>query len=126
MGRTMKKLILSLALLGLVSQPSVAGNVEIVKAKASLRSPGVYSCSVTLKHGDTGWKHYADAWEVVGPDGKVLGVRTLLHPHENEQPFTRGLSGVKISVGINEVLIRAHDKVHGTSPNTYKVTLPGR
>jgi hypothetical protein len=122
----MKKLILSLALLGLMSQPSVAGNVEIVKAKASFRSAGVYSFSVTLKHNDTGWKHYADAWEVVGPDGKVLGVRTLHHPHENEQPFTRGLSGVKIPAGINKVVIRAHDKVHGTSPNTYKVMLPGR
>jgi hypothetical protein len=109
-----------------LSQSSVAGNVEIVKAKASLRSAGIFSFSVTLKHGDMGLKHFADAWEVVAPDGKVLGARTLLHPHEHEEPLTRGLSGVKIPVGINKVLIRAHDKVHGTPPNTFEVTVPGR
>ena len=33
---------------------------------------------------------------VCTPDGKVLGYRKLHHPHENEQPFTRSLSGVEI------------------------------
>ena len=43
---------------------------------------------VTVQHADTGWDHYADAWEVLAPDGTVLGTRTLLHPHTDEQPFT--------------------------------------
>jgi hypothetical protein len=57
---------------------------------------------VILKHGDAGWKHYVDAWDVVGPDGKVLGTQTLLHAHEHEEPFTRGLSGVKNFYGYQQ------------------------
>ena len=122
----MRYILTAIILLGMAVQPALAGDVEIVKVRASQKSPGVYSFSVTLKHGDTGWKHYADGWEVVGPDGMVLGVRTLYHPHVNEQPFTRSLSGVKIPGGVKEVRIRAHDKVHGTAAKTYSVKVPGR
>ena len=48
--------------------------------------------SVTLKHDDSGWEHYADLWQVVSESGQVLGTRTLLHPHVEEQPFTRDLT----------------------------------
>jgi hypothetical protein len=37
----------------------------------------------------------------------------LLHPHENEQPFTRSQSGVEIPDGVNQVRVRAHDLVDG-------------
>jgi hypothetical protein len=47
---------------------------------------------VTLAHPDEGWDHYADAWEVFGPDGRSLGIRELAHPHVDEQPFTRSLT----------------------------------
>ena len=43
----------------------------------------------------------------------MLGTRVLAHPHENEQPFTRDLSGVAVPAGVAEVVIRAHDKVEG-------------
>ena len=86
------------------------------------------SCSfhVTLKHGDTGWEHYANEWTVVAPDGSILGTRTLLHPHVNEQPFTRSLSGVKIPADIKQITIRAKDLVHGYGGLEQKVKLPGR
>ena len=60
----------------------------------------------------------------MAPDGTVLGTRVLLHPHENEQPFTRSLSGVEIPDGINEVLIRAHDNVDGYGATTFRLKLP--
>jgi hypothetical protein len=47
---------------------------------------------VTLTHPDTGWDHYADGWEVLDADGTRLGLRELLHPHVDEQPFTRSLT----------------------------------
>jgi len=57
---------------------------------------------------------------VVAPDGTVLKInksdlftRVLLHPHENEQPFIRNQSGIIIPIGINQVLVRAHDLVDG-------------
>ena len=103
-----------------------AGEVEITDAKARVNAVGKFSFSVTLKHGDTGWDHYANAWDVVTPDGTVLGKRKLAHPHVNEQPFTRSLSGIKIPPNVKTVTIRAYDKVHGLSDATFKLALPGR
>ncbi|MCK7611384.1 hypothetical protein [Roseibium sediminicola] len=105
------------------SLPAAANDVEIVKATATQSGSG-WSFSVTLRHDDTGWDHYADLWQVFAPDGTLLGERVLLHPHENEQPFTRSLSGVDIPQDVNEVIIRARDNVHGVSPQEYRLTLP--
>lgn len=94
--------------------PAAAGEADVVGVVVHREGPGTYAFDVTVRHADTGWDHYADAWEVLLPDGKtVLATRTLLHPHEIEQPFTRSLSGVKIPAGVTEVVVRAHDKVHG-------------
>ncbi len=99
-----------------------ADQVQIVKVKAeNQRSSWVFH--VTLKHGDTGWDHYADAWRVVTEDGKELGTRTLYHPHVDEQPFTRSLGDVKIPADASVVYIEAHDKVHGWSKQRYKVKI---
>ncbi|MEJ2179127.1 MAG: hypothetical protein P8Y28_01510 [Gammaproteobacteria bacterium] len=99
-----------------------ANEVQIVKVKAeNHRSSWVFH--VTLKHGDTGWDHYADAWRVVTEDGKELGTRTLYHPHVDEQPFTRSLGDVKISADVSVVYVEAHDKVHGWSKQRYKVKI---
>lgn len=105
-----------------VATQTLAGDVEIVDAKA--RSSGdSWTFSVTLKHGDTGWDHYADLWQVYTPDGALLGERVLLHPHENEQPFTRSLSGVQVPDDVTEVVIRARDNVHGVSPQEFRLKL---
>ncbi|WP_366525273.1 hypothetical protein [uncultured Roseibium sp.] len=101
---------------------AVAGDVEIVEATAR-QSGDTWSFSVTLKHGDTGWDHYADLWQVYTPDGKLLGERVLLHPHVEEQPFTRSLSGVSVPDGLDEVIIRARDSVHGVSQQEFKLKL---
>ncbi len=103
-----------------------AGEVEIIKAEARLLSSGAYRFDVTLRHDDTGWDHYADRWEVIAPDGSILGQRVLLHPHVNEQPFTRSLSGIKIPDTTKEVVIRAHDTVHGMGKQVLKYKLPNR
>lgn len=105
--------------------PAMAGDVEIVDASARA-SGGAWTFDVTLRHADSGWDHYADAWRVLGPDGTVLGTRTLYHPHETEQPFTRSLSGVRIPDDAAEVQIEAHDKVHGWAADRLTVALPGR
>jgi hypothetical protein len=99
-----------------------ADTVEIVNATAS-NSANSWTFSVTLKHGDTGWDHYADLWQVFSPDGTMLGERVLLHPHVDEQPFTRSLSGVEIPANVSEVIIRARDSVHGVSPQEYHLKL---
>ncbi|MEM8790303.1 MAG: hypothetical protein AAGE80_01700 [Pseudomonadota bacterium] len=119
----MRVLPLVLALpLALAVGPVLAGDVEITDAKAR-KSGDTWRFDVTLLHGDTGWDHYADAWRVVGPDGTVYGTRILAHPHVNEQPFTRSLSGVEIPSGVTSVTIEAKDSVHGWAEETYTLTL---
>ena len=115
-----KKLVLLLTL----SATAGAGEVKIVDVRAEC--PATCTFSVTLEHGDEGWNHYADLWEVLTLDGRLLGSRVLHHPHENEQPFTRSLSGVAIPAGTGRVKIRARDSKHGYSAQEFVVELPGR
>jgi len=82
-----------------------------------------WTVHTTLRHADSGWDHYADAWRVVDTSGKVFGTRTLYHPHENEQPFTRSLSSLNIPAGVDTVFVEAHDKVHGWSKDRVQVDL---
>lgn len=106
--------------------PAVAGEADVVAAEARQAADGSWSFSVTVRHADTGWDHYADAWEVRAPDGAVLGTRTLLHPHVDEQPFTRSLGGVAVPDGVTTVTICARDSVHDFGGACVDVDLEGR
>lgn len=108
----------------LAGTPARAGEADVVKVEAAPEAGGTWSFDVTVAHADDGWDHYADKWDVVGPDGTVLATRVLLHPHDAEQPFTRGLSGVAIADTISRVTVRAHDKVHGYGGREMTVALP--
>ncbi len=105
---------------------ATAGEADVVKVGVAAEGGGAYRFRVTVRHNDEGWKHYADAWEVIGKDGTIYATRVLAHPHEDEQPFTRNKSGIQIPDGITTVIIRAHDKVHAYGGKTIEVKLPGR
>ena len=111
--------ILSLCLL---PAAALAGQVEIVHARFE-QQPGGWHVSVTLRHADHGWSHYADAWRVVDEKGDILATRTLYHPHDDEQPFTRSLGNVVIPPATRVVFIEAHDKVHGWTEQRLRVDL---
>ena len=104
--------------------PAFAGEADILDVKVAKQGADTFRFEVTLRHADTGWKHYADAFIVVGPAGKQLGKRVLFHPHVNEQPFTRSLTGVKIPPDIKMVTIRAHDSVHELGGKEMQIKLP--
>lgn len=104
--------------------PAEAGKADVVGVEAVRDSDGSYRFKVSVRHHDQGWEHYANAWEVVAPDGTVLGTRVLLHPHENEQPFTRYLGKVTIPADVPEVTIRALDLKHGGGGKQMTVKVP--
>jgi hypothetical protein len=54
----------------------------------------------------------ANSWPQAGT---VLGTRVLLHPHEDEQPFTRELENVRIPDTVRSVSVRAWMK-RGSAP----------
>ena len=116
----MKRLV---PLLLLAAAPLHAEPPEIVSAEAT-ETAGGWRIAVTLRHPDTGWDHYADGWEVLAPDGTRLGFRELAHPHVNEQPFTRSLSGVAIPDAIRQITIRARCGRDGWSEDGLTIPLP--
>jgi hypothetical protein len=115
-----KQTLISLAL---CASPALADPVKVQNVKVS-KANGSYTFKVTLLHSDSGWDDYANAWRVKDMNGNTLGERVLAHPHVNEQPFTRSLSGVKIPDGVKSVVIEAHDTVTGWAAETKTVKLP--
>ena len=99
-------------------------DAAVIEGATTSASGGKWTFSVTLSHGDTGWDDYADGWRVVTADGKVLGTRVLFHPHEQEQPFTRSLSGVEVPDELGEVFIEARTLPDGWGPQRFSVKLP--
>lgn len=120
----MRAILLAFLAAGLPVISAEAGEADVVDVAVTQEAGGTWRFDVTVRHDDAGWDHYADAWEIRGPDGTVFGTRTLLHPHENEQPFTRSLGGVAIPDGVDAVEIVAHDSVHAYGGKTMRVTLP--
>ena len=116
--------VLGLLLVFFTSGFAYGGEADVSFVEVKQTGKNIYRFEVTVRHHDEGWKHYANKWDVVASDGTVLGTRTLYHPHVQEQPFTRSLSGVKIPDGIERVTIRAHDSVHEYGGKTITVDLP--
>ncbi len=122
MKNKMDTLAFSLMCLVVINQ-AIADEVKILAAEFNSNGNNHWSVNVTLKHADTGWAHYADNWRIIDDKGNVLGDRVLYHPHVDEQPFTRGLSDVKIPEAVTILYIEAHDKVHGWASGQMKVDL---
>ena len=116
--------ISSLVLVILSSLPAIAGGADVIDASAMRDSNGRYTVTATIQHDDKDWKHYVNRFEVVSPEGKVLGTRYIGHPHVHEQPFTRSAMSVRVPEGVREVRIRAHDKLHGFSGKEFILKLP--
>lgn len=106
--------------------PAGAGEADVLEARAEREEGGTYRFVATVRHSDEGWEHYARAFEVLGPEGTVLGTRVLRHPHVEEQPFARSLRGVAVPEGVSRVRVRALDSVHGSGGEERSVALPGR
>lgn len=112
-----------LAVLGcLAASHAFADPVTVVAADFE-KSEDRWNVHVTLEHPDSGWEHYADAWEVLDAEGNRLGIRELAHPHVNEQPFTRSLFGVEIPEGTKVVYVRARCIVDGWNEDSVAVEL---
>lgn len=99
-----------------LAAPSLADAPVIEKAE--IRHGAL---QVTLSHSDTGWDHYANLWQVFDEAGNLLGERVLLHPHVNEQPFTRSTK-IDLPDGAKQITIIAScNQTHVSAP--YVLTL---
>ncbi|HJS31875.1 MAG TPA: hypothetical protein VJ924_07775 [Alphaproteobacteria bacterium] len=117
----MAAMALALAVAG---SPAAAGEADVIAVKITARSADLYDFDVTIRSNDRGWDYYADAFEVLTLDGRLLGRRELLHPHQDEQPFTRELGGVRIPASETRVLVRARHKPAGYAGTARIVPVP--
>ncbi len=103
----------------------VQPTIEFVRARLTGREGEAeqWAFDVTLRYPDRGWDDYADGWQVETPDAAILGTRILLHPHVDEQPFTRTLSNVVVPRGVKTVRLRAHTLVGGYTPAAVEIPL---
>lgn len=100
--------------------PMNSANADVTYVKAVQSDNGSWTFYVTVSHPDTGWEDYLNGWDVVTEDGTILKpnpdspfTRLLLHPHVDEQPFTRSQSSIEIPAGATIVTVRANDLVDG-------------
>jgi len=98
-------------------------HAQVTYVQATQSQNGSWCFSTQVHHNDQGWEHYADAWQVLDLQGNVLGERKLLHPHDNEQPFTRSLCNVQIKPDLQKVVVRAKCNEHGWGDKTVTVNL---
>ena len=126
-----------LVILSLISSPVLAAKIEVntyytsldyaqvTHVAANQRTSGNWCFDTSVKHNDQGWDHYADRWEVLDLAGNELGFRTLGHPHDNEQPFTRSRCQINIPAKTTQVIVRAKCNVHGFGGAAVLVDLNG-
>jgi hypothetical protein len=105
-----------MAAAGVMTMEANAADVVAVEASGPA---GAYEFNVTVKSPDTGCRQYADWWEVLSEDGKLLYRRVLLHSHVDEQPFTR--SGGPVPIQPHTVVwVRAHLSTAGYGGKLFK------
>jgi len=107
----------------LLTSLSAANEVDVVDITIESVGDQSYRVSATLLHEDAGWEHYANRWDVLSESGQLLGTRVLVHPHDDEQPFTRSLT-LTIPAEVNIITIRANDLVHEDGGKTMQIDVP--
>jgi hypothetical protein len=117
------QLDLILALQGATYVAMEALYPDVLAVTLTETGDNTYRVSVTLSSPYDTRSRYADAWRVLAPDGTVLGVRVLTHDHQNEQPFTRSLSGVIIPLDVTRVTVEGRDQISGWGGMTVTVSV---
>lgn len=88
---------------------------QVQQVDAVQSKNGSWCFNTQVRHNDQGWDHYANEWQVTDLQGNVLASRKLLHPHDDEQPFTRNLCNIKFADDIKQVVVSAKCNLHETT-----------
>lgn len=127
--RCLAALVIALAA-GVTHAQSAAGGEQrfpdVVAVDVRSSGPNQFDFDVTISSPYDTPRRYADGFRITTPANEVLGERKLLHDHQNEQPFTRELHGVKIPRPVGKVLVQGRDQKFGYGGKIVEVTLPGR
>ena len=103
--------------------PVAFADPAVIESVHASQRGGLWTFDVTISHADTGWSHFSDAWRILDKDGNQLAIRELIHPHVDEEPLTRSLSGIELPDGITSVDIQTRDTQSGWHSNKKTVQL---
>lgn len=101
--------------------PAGAAYPDVIDVSVSAGGDGSYTFDATISSPYDTPDRYADAFRVRTPDGTVLGVRELTHPHQDEQPFTRSLTGVEVPAAVDRVVVEGRDRANGWGGATVEI-----
>ncbi|MEE9325986.1 MAG: hypothetical protein V3U71_01745 [Cocleimonas sp.] len=97
------------------STNDIVANISEVTVQGE---PSKYTFFVSITSDETGCEQYADWWEVLDNEGKLIYRRVLGHSHVAEQPFTR--DGNPVNIAANDfVFVRAHMNNVGYSGDVF-------
>jgi hypothetical protein len=83
-----------------------------------LGEEGGYNITVEISSPDKGCEQYADWWEIITEDGKLIYRRIIENPHPDEQPFeTSGAVDIKSTA---VVIVRTHMSKGGYGTVAFK------
>lgn len=99
--------------------PPLAGIYADIVSVTAAKEPGGYGFMVTVASPDQGCNRYANWWEVLSEDGRLLYRRILGHSHTDEQPFLRG-GGPAAITAETVLIIRAHMQPEGYGGKAFK------
>jgi len=108
----------------IISSSVIAGEADVLEVVLLPAGEDQWRVQATIRHADQGWEHYADGFQVLTTHGHVLVERQLLHPHVNEQPFTRSTEAFALPADVEELIVRAHDSLHGHGGQAVRLQLP--
>ncbi len=114
----------------LLAAAAGAGEADVLGVEVQCEAPeadlpaSICRFSVTVQHADTGWKHYANRYDLLDVNGPLISSRVLRHPHVDEQPFSRELGPIAIRHDVEKVKVRANDLIHGTGGAEVIVEIP--
>jgi len=114
----MKTIILSVLLLFGLSPGIYAKEIRADVIKVMVTGKSAYRFNVTLASDETGCQQYADWWEVLDNQGKLLYRRILFHSHPNDQPFARSGGSILLEPG-QKVYVRGHMNKLGYVGNVF-------
>lgn len=103
-------------------EPAKIADVQVKRDSAD--QSGIYHFEVTIEHEDKGWDDYLEAWEVFGPDGRILASRPFFKPQPEKSKSVTALTGVIVPEDIETVTIRARTYPVGLEGEPFEVKIP--
>jgi hypothetical protein len=106
-----------------VRRRSAVRQEEIAEATSLLQADGRFRFLVRIDPAADDKRRW-DAFEILSPDGRVLGARAVPEERSGDRPVLHELADVFVPAGIAYVFVRFRRVARGYDGQTFKIVLP--